>query len=83
MKQIILSNGRDTAILREELNTKGNKIIVSIVNGRKREHNCTSLDWELNAYTFTDMKIVDEMTYEIEKPKRSTNERPSEIASRR
>lgn len=64
MKQVILSNGTDTVVLREELNKKGNLVIISVCNGRRREHNCTTLDTELDAYYFSNMKVVDEMTYE-------------------
>ena len=63
MKQIILSNRRDTVILREELNKKGNLIITSVVNGIKREHNCTTLETELDFYTFTNMGIVDKIGF--------------------
>ena len=63
-KQVILSNGKDTVMLREEPNKKGNLVIISVCNGRRREHNCTTLDTELDAYCFSNLKIVDEMTYE-------------------
>lgn len=64
-REVILSNGTDTVVLREELNRKGNLVIISVVNGRRREHNCTILDTELDAYTFTNMKVVDQMTYAL------------------
>lgn len=64
MKEVIFSNGKDTVILREALNRKGNLVIISVFNGIKREHNCTTLDTELDAYTFTNMKVVAEMTFE-------------------
>lgn len=63
-KQVVLSNGKDTVILREEPNKKGNLVIISVCNGHRREHNCTTLDTELDAYYFSDLMVVDELTYE-------------------
>lgn len=62
-REVILSNGKDTVVLREAMNEKGYLVIVSVVNGCKRVHHCTTLDTELDAYTFTNMKVVDQMSY--------------------
>lgn len=61
-KEVILSNGTDTVVLIEFPNAKGLLNLLIVNNGRKRE-SCMTLDEALDGYTFSNMKIVDQMTY--------------------
>lgn len=64
-KQVIMSNGTDTVVLREALNDKGHPVIISVVNGIKRVRHCTSLDIERDVFflALENMKVVDQMTF--------------------
>lgn len=64
MKQYIYTNNYQTLVIREELNAKGNPVVITIVDGRKREHNSITAEEMFDKFCNFGFKLIDRVIIE-------------------